>query len=88
MKAIWKRPKSELTEEATNEFYTHLTHDHNPPLKTIPMSVEGVVEFKALLAQTGYRPDDAQQEVRAAPLRTQRLYRCRLRPAIAGVPAL
>ena len=49
MKAIWKRPKSELTEEATNEFYTHLTHDHNPPLKTIPMSVEGVVEFKALL---------------------------------------
>ncbi|HRT29010.1 MAG TPA: molecular chaperone HtpG [Kiritimatiellia bacterium] len=49
MKAIWKRPKSELTEEATNEFYTHLTHDYNPPLKTIPMSVEGVVEFKALL---------------------------------------
>ena len=49
MKAIWKRPKSELTEEETNKFYTHLTHDYNPPLKTIPMSVEGVVEFKALL---------------------------------------
>ncbi len=49
MKAIWKRPKSELTEEETNKFYTHLTHDYTPPLKTIPMSVEGVVEFKALL---------------------------------------
>ena len=49
MKAIWKRPKSELTEEETNKFYTHLTHDYNPPLKTIPMSVEGVIEFKALL---------------------------------------
>jgi molecular chaperone HtpG len=49
MKALWKRPKSELTEEETNKFYTHLTHDYNPPLKTIPMSVEGAVEFKALL---------------------------------------
>jgi molecular chaperone HtpG len=49
MKAIWKRPKSELTEEETNKFYTHLTHDYTPPLKTIPMSVEGAVEFKALL---------------------------------------
>ena len=49
MKALWKRAKSELTEEETNKFYTHLTHDYNPPLKTIPMSVEGAVEFKALL---------------------------------------
>jgi molecular chaperone HtpG len=49
MKALWKRPKSELTEEETNKFYTHLTHDYNPPLKTIPMSGEGAVEFKALL---------------------------------------
>ncbi len=49
MKAIWKRTKSEITEEEYNEFYTHLTHDHNPPLKTIHMSVEGAIEFKALL---------------------------------------
>ncbi|HRR33580.1 MAG TPA: molecular chaperone HtpG [Kiritimatiellia bacterium] len=49
MKALWKRPKSELTEEETNKFYTHITHDYTPPLKTIPMSVEGAVEFKALL---------------------------------------
>jgi len=49
MKALWKRPKSELTEEETNKFYTHLTHDQNPPLRTIPLSVEGAIEFKALL---------------------------------------
>jgi molecular chaperone HtpG len=49
MKALWKRAKSELTDEETNKFYTHLTHDYNPPLKTIPMSVEGAIEFKALL---------------------------------------
>ena len=49
MKALWKRAKSEITEAETDEFYTHLTHDHHPPLKTIQMAVEGVIEFKALL---------------------------------------
>lgn len=49
MKALWKLPKSEITEEATNTFYSHLTHDYSPPFKTITMAVEGVVEFKALL---------------------------------------
>lgn len=49
MKAIWKRAKSEVKDEEYNEFYTHLTHDHQPPLKTIPLSVEGAIEFKALL---------------------------------------
>ena len=55
MKAIWKRAKSEITEEESNEFYTHLTHDHHPPLKTVHMSVEGAIEFKALL----YLPKEA-----------------------------
>ena len=49
MKAIWKRPKNEVKPEEYNEFYTHITHDHTPPFKTIHMSVEGAVEFKALL---------------------------------------
>ncbi len=49
MKALWKRPKSEVKPEEYQEFYTHLTHDHHPPLRSIPLSVEGAVEFKALL---------------------------------------
>ena len=49
MKALWKRAKSEIKDEEYSEFYTHLTHDHHPPLKTIHVSVEGAVEFKALL---------------------------------------
>ena len=49
MKAIWKRAKSEVKPEEYEEFYKHLTHDHQGPLKEIPISVEGVVEFKALL---------------------------------------
>jgi molecular chaperone HtpG len=49
IKALWKRSKSEITEEEYNEFYTHLSHDHHPPLKTIHLGVEGAIEFKALL---------------------------------------
>lgn len=49
MKALWKRPKGEVKAEEYNEFYTHLTHDHHPPLRSVPLSVEGAVEFKALL---------------------------------------
>ncbi|MCL1919949.1 MAG: molecular chaperone HtpG [Kiritimatiellaeota bacterium] len=49
MKALWKRAKGDVKPEEYEEFYKHLSHDHQPPLKTIPVSVEGVVEFKALL---------------------------------------
>jgi len=49
MKALWKRPKNEVTDEEAKEFYAHLTHDYTEPLKTIHMSVEGAIEFKALL---------------------------------------
>jgi len=55
MKALWKRAKSEVKPEEYNEFYTHLTHDHQPPLRSIHIAVEGAVEFKALL----FLPKDA-----------------------------
>ncbi len=49
MKALWKRSKSEIKDEEYEEFYKHLAHDHQAPLRTIHLSVEGAVEFKALL---------------------------------------
>ncbi len=49
MKALWKRSKSEIKDEEYKEFYSHLTHDYRPPLKAIHLSVEGAIEFKALL---------------------------------------
>ncbi|MDA3926172.1 MAG: molecular chaperone HtpG [Kiritimatiellae bacterium] len=49
MTALWKRSKSEVKDEEYNEFYTHLTHDHQEPLEVIHAAVEGVIEFRALL---------------------------------------
>jgi molecular chaperone HtpG len=57
-KAIWLRNKSEVKEDEYLEFYKHLTHDHDKPLKTIHFSAEGQVEFKALLFVPSHRPFD------------------------------
>jgi molecular chaperone HtpG len=46
MKAIWDR---EVTEAEYHEFYRHLSHDWNPPLRTIPVKMEGSFEAYALL---------------------------------------
>ena len=49
MKAIWDRQKGEVTEAEYHEFYRHLSHDWNPPLRTIPVKMEGSLEAYALL---------------------------------------
>jgi molecular chaperone HtpG len=48
-KAIWQRKKDEVKEEEYAEFYRHVSHDFQDPFETIHWSVEGQVEFKALL---------------------------------------
>jgi molecular chaperone HtpG len=49
MKAIWDRPKGEVSDTEYREFYRHLTHDWNEPLRTIPVRMEGTIEAYALL---------------------------------------
>lgn len=49
MKAIWARPKSEVKDADYDEFYRHVSHDWNPPLKRIAWKAEGTVTFDALL---------------------------------------
>jgi molecular chaperone HtpG len=49
MKAIWARPKEEVSEEQYREFYKHLTHDWTDPLEHVLVRVEGTVEARALL---------------------------------------
>jgi TonB-dependent SusC/RagA subfamily outer membrane receptor len=59
MKAIWTRPKSEVTEEEYAEFYKHVSHDfEKPPFRTIHFSAEGTSEFKALVYLPAHKPFD------------------------------
>jgi len=58
MKAIWARPKSEVTEEEYKEFYKHVSHDFDDPFKTIHFAAEGTSEFKALLYLPAKKPFD------------------------------
>jgi molecular chaperone HtpG len=49
MKALWLRPASEVKPEEYNEFYKHISHDWNNPVKTVHYKAEGTIEFTSLL---------------------------------------
>ena len=57
-KAIWLRPKNEITDEEYGEFYKHISHDTNFPAETIHYNAEGAIEFKALLFIPEHKPFD------------------------------
>jgi len=58
MKAIWTRPKEEVSDEEHEEFYKHLAHDWNPPLDRLHMKFEGTTEYAALLYIPSKAPFD------------------------------
>jgi len=57
-KAIWDRPKGEVSEDEYREFYRHISHDWTDPLRTIPIKMEGTLEAYALLYIPGKAPFD------------------------------
>lgn len=58
MKPIWTRSQSDVTEEEYAEFYKHVSHDWNPPLKTLSFKAEGRFEFQALVFLPSQAPFD------------------------------
>ncbi|MFQ3573833.1 MAG: molecular chaperone HtpG, partial [Thermodesulfovibrionales bacterium] len=48
-KALWLRDRSDIKKEEYEEFYKHISHDFNPPLKVIHYKAEGTQEFTVLL---------------------------------------
>ncbi|MFN7242046.1 MAG: molecular chaperone HtpG, partial [Dietzia cercidiphylli] len=48
-KALWTRPRSEVTDEEYSEFYRHVSHAWDEPLETITLKAEGTFEYQALL---------------------------------------
>jgi molecular chaperone HtpG len=55
MKPIWTRPRSEVKDEEYNEFYKHISHDWNEPMRFWSFRAEGRSEYQALL----YAPSEA-----------------------------
>jgi molecular chaperone HtpG len=58
MKPIWTRPRSEVTEEEYKEFYKHISHDWNEPMKMWSFRAEGRSEYQALLYVPSEPPMD------------------------------
>ena len=55
-KALWLRSSSEVKEEEYKEFYRHISHDWNDPLKTIHFKAEGTQEYSSVLYIPSKKP--------------------------------
>ncbi|MBE6031925.1 MAG: molecular chaperone HtpG [Clostridiales bacterium] len=58
MVPLWRKPKDEVTDEDYNEFYKSKFMDFNDPLRVVNTSVEGMVQYNALLYIPGNLPYD------------------------------
>lgn len=58
MKALWARPKEEVSAEEYKEFYKHIAHAWDDPLEVIAMKAEGTFEYQALLFLPSQAPFD------------------------------
>ena len=67
--ALWRKPKSEMTEQSLNAFYRHLGHIFDTPWTTLHWRAEGTLEFYALLFIPGSRPFNVLDEDRESHIR-------------------
>ena len=90
-RALWARPKSEITDEQYKEFYKHVSHDIEAPLAWTHNRGRGPQEYTQLLYIPAHAPFDLWDREHAArhqAVRAARLHHGRRRAAAAGVPAL
>ncbi len=62
--ALWRRPKSEVTDEQYKEFYHHVAHAFDEPWLRAHFKAEGVVEYTGLLFIPSQPPFDLFQPER------------------------
>jgi molecular chaperone HtpG len=67
--ALWRKSKSDITEQQYAEFYRHLGHNFDSPWATIHWRAEGAIEFAALLFIPGMKPFDPVEGERVSKLR-------------------
>jgi molecular chaperone HtpG len=54
--ALWRKPKSEITEQSYAQFYRHLGHMFDEPWATLHWRAEGTLEYFCLLFIPGMKP--------------------------------
>ena len=59
--ALWKQPKSSLTDEEYNEFYKTISHDSEDPLLYLHTKAEGTLEYTTLFYVPKKAPFDMYQ---------------------------
>ncbi|MYR40601.1 molecular chaperone HtpG [Streptomyces sp. SID5910] len=76
MKALWARPRDEVSEDEYQELYKHLSHDWREPLETIRFQAEGTFEYQALLFVPSHAPHDlfTQGQRRGVQLYVKRVF--------------
>ncbi|MGP4111851.1 molecular chaperone HtpG [Streptomyces sp. 4N509B] len=57
-KALWARPRSEVSDEEYHTLYQHISHDWTAPLEIIPLRAEGTFEYQAVLFLPARAPQD------------------------------
>jgi molecular chaperone HtpG len=67
--ALWRKPKSEVTEEQYTEFYRHVAHAFDSPWATLHWRAEGTLDFSALLFIPGAKPFEAVEGERESRVR-------------------
>jgi molecular chaperone HtpG len=58
MKALWARPRDEVSDDEYHELYKHISHDWREPLETVRLQAEGTFEYQALLFLPSRAPHD------------------------------
>lgn len=68
-KALWTKPKSEITEEQYTEFYKHIAHAGDKPWMVLHNKVEGNLQYTNLLFIPSVKPFDLFHPDRATRVR-------------------
>jgi molecular chaperone HtpG len=68
-KALWTRPRTDITDEEYREFYRHISHDSEAPLAWSHNKVEGKREYTSLLYLPARAPFDLWQRDAARGLK-------------------
>src|SRR4029450_3969833 len=57
-KALWTRPRTEISDDEYKEFYKHVSHDFDDPQTWSHNKVEGKLEYTSLLYLPKHAPFD------------------------------